>query len=162
MSYWKHPTNRNIMRLEEWPDGELRFWAHQLDPNDPTTREVLARRGLEIDVGQMTPEYVRRFCGFGYDHGLKYLDARRRGDTFEAVVAIGFDFFRGVERPKYGDMRWKITVTQVDDQTLRIGGRLLAAVPLGNSLKSPTTTCNGTRRLSANQPTRAIVCSRRA
>ncbi|MGE0451374.1 MAG: hypothetical protein AB7Q29_17510 [Vicinamibacterales bacterium] len=125
VSYWKHPKNHNVMRLEERPDGELRFWAHQLDPEDAATREVLARRGLEIDVRQMTPEYVLRFCGFGYDNGLKYVDVRPGDGAFEAVVAVGFDFFRGVEHPRYGEMRWKVTVRRVDERRLHIAGRLI-------------------------------------
>lgn len=125
VSYWRHPKNQNMMRLEEWPDGEVRFWAHRLDPRDQYTREVLAKRGLEIDVREMTDEYVLRFCGFGYDNGLKYVEATPNGGTFEAIVAVGFDFFRGVDHPRYGDTRWKVTVRHVGSRRLYIGGKLI-------------------------------------
>lgn len=125
VSYWRHPKNRNMMRLEERPDGEIRFWAHQLDPNDSYTREVLARRGLEIDVKEMTDEYVLRFCGFGYDNGLKYVESTPGSRVFEAIVAVGFDFFRGVEHPKYGDTRWRVTIRRIDERKLYLGGKLI-------------------------------------
>lgn len=127
VSFWKHSKNRNVMRLEEWPDGELRFWAHQLDPEDADTREALAKRGLEVDVTQMTSDDVLRFCGFGYDNGMKYVRVKSEpGDTaFEVIVAIGFDYFRGVEHPKYGETRWAITLRHIDHSRLHIAGRLI-------------------------------------
>ena len=126
-SYWKFPGSDNVVRMERQPSGEMRFWAHQLDTNHEGTRKALARRGLEIDVRDMTPEYVLRFCGFGYDNGLKYVEIESKpGDrVFQVVVAIGFDFFRGVERPRYGDTRWRVKAWHPDDNTLRIEGRLI-------------------------------------
>lgn len=127
VSFWKHPQNRNMMRLEEWPNGELRFWAHQLDPDDDTTRKVLAKQGLEIDVEQMTSEYVLRFCGFGYENGLRYLEAKANTheEAFNVVVSVGFDYFRGVENPRYGDTRWRVSMRRIGDSTLHIDGRLI-------------------------------------
>jgi hypothetical protein len=127
VSFWKSKKSANMMRLEESPDGELRFWAHALDTGDETTRKMLARYGLEIDAKQMTTELVLRFCRFGYENGLKYVEARRspQNDWFEAVVAVGFDFFRGVPEPKYGNTRWKVTLRRIDDSTLHINGKLI-------------------------------------
>ena len=126
-SYWKFPKSDNVVRMERQPSGEMRFWAHQLDTNDQGTRKALATRGLEIDVRDMTSEYVLRFCGFGYDNGLKYVHIESKpGDpVFRVVVAVGFDFFRGVERPKYGDTRWRVHAWHPDQNTLRIEGRLI-------------------------------------
>jgi hypothetical protein len=126
-SYWKFQGSDNVVRMERQPSGEMRFWAHQLDTNHEGTRKALARRGLEIDVRDMTPEYVLRFCGFGYDNGLKYMeiDSKPGDRVFQVVVAIGFDFFRGVEHPKYGDTRWSVRAWHPDKETLRIEGRLI-------------------------------------
>lgn len=126
-SYWKFPGSDNVVRMERQPSGEMRFWAHQLDTSHEGTRKALARRGLEIDVRDMTPEYVLRFCGFGYDNGLKYVEVESRpGDrVFQVVVAIGFDLFRGVEHPRYGDTRWRVKAWHPDDNTLHIEGRLI-------------------------------------
>jgi hypothetical protein len=126
-SYWKFQGSDNVVRMERTPGGEMRFWAHQLDTRHEGTRKALARRGLEIDVRDMTSEYVLRFCGFGYDNGLKYVEVESApGDrVFQVVVAIGFDFFRGVEHPKYGDTRWRVRAWHPDNETLRIEGRLI-------------------------------------
>jgi hypothetical protein len=126
-SYWKFQGSDNVVRMERQPSGEMRFWAHQLDTHHEGTRNALARRGLEIDVRDMTPEYVLRFCGFGYDNGLKYMAIESKpGDrVFQVVVAIGFDFFRGVEHPKYGDTRWRVKAWHPDENTLRVEGRLI-------------------------------------
>jgi hypothetical protein len=126
-SYWKFQGSDNVVRMERQPGGEMRFWAHQLDTRHEGTRKALATRGLEIDVRDMTPEYVLRFCGFGYDNGLKYtaIESKPGDRVFQVVVAIGFDFFRGVEHPKYGNTRWRVKAWHPDDNTLRIEGRLI-------------------------------------
>jgi hypothetical protein len=126
ITYWNKPETKNVMRLEEWPNGELRFWAHQIDPKDEQARRYLAKYGLEIPLHQMTPEYMLRFCEIGYANGIKTVEIKSKsGDaTFVADVSIGFDYFRGVDNPKYGNTRWEVKIERVNESKLHFEGKL--------------------------------------